>query len=424
MTPTTPLVRPHQPAHSVYGGAHRFQPATMRRLGELALAALDRYAPEPGQLAQLFGWPDLPGFAPTVVARVRDKLTSQPVEDYRIDFEDGYGPHSDAEEDEEARRVAEALASAQNAGALPPLIGLRLKPFDDTQRSRSVRTLDLVLDTVLRLPGASLPRPFLITLPKVTTLAQVEDGVRVLEAREARFGLATGSLQLELMVETPQLIIDAGGHCPLPSIADTAGDRLFAAHFGAYDFCAALGIAASEQRLGHPACDVARSTMLIALAGRAVYLSDGATNVLPVPLHSGQTRSPTQEVANRANVHRGWRQHYLDVRHALSMGFYQGWDLHPAQLVSRFAAVFSFFLAGRADASARLTNFFASAARATQSGGAFDDTATAHGLLAFFRRALQSGAVGIEDVTRDTGLTADELAMPSVAAILAARDQR
>ena len=38
------------------------------------------------------------------------------------------------------------------------------------------------------------------------------------------------------------------------------------------------------------------------------------------------------------------RMHFDDVRHSLRHAYYQGWDLHPAQLPTRYAAVYSFFL--------------------------------------------------------------------------------
>src|SRR5262249_40779348 len=118
--------------------------------------------------------------------------------------------------------------------------------------------------------------------------------------------------------------------------------------------------------------------------------------------------SPAQVDENRAAVHRAWRIHFDDVRASLRNAYYQGWDLHPAQLPTRYAAVFSFFLESRAEAGARLEAFVAKAAQATLMGSTFDDAATGQGLLNFFLRGLSCGAL-TEDEALATGLTLDEL---------------
>ena len=86
-----------------------------------------------------------------------------------------------------------------------------------------------------------------------------------------------------------------------------------------------------------------------------------------------------QHAENVASVHAAWKLHFDDVRHSLAGGFYQGWDLHPAQLVSRYAAVYSFFLEGIDAAGVRLKNFVGKAAQATLVGDVFDDAATGSG---------------------------------------------
>jgi hypothetical protein len=130
--------------------------------------------------------------------------------------------------------------------------------------------------------------------------------------------------------------------------------------------------------------------MLLQLAGTGVWLSDGATNVLPL---------------KGSNIQAAWKLHYDNTRRALYNGFYQGWDLHPAQIPARYAAVFSFFHEGMDIASARLRNFVAAAAQATHVGGVFDDAATGRGLLNYFRRAQAGGAI-----SGDTDLPIEELA--------------
>src|SRR5258708_2503381 len=92
----------------------------------------------------------------------------------------------------------------------------------------------------------------------------------------------------------------------------------------------------------------------------------------------------------------------------LSGGFDQGWDLHPAQIVSRYGALYSFFLEGIDAAGARLKNFVVKAAQATLVGDVFDDAATGQGLLNFFLRGINSGAITEEEALRMTGLTEED----------------
>ena len=214
------------------------------------------------------------------------------------------------------------------------------------------------------------------------------------------------------MVETPQSLIAADGSMALPALVSAAEGRCTGAHFGVYDYTASMLVTAQHQVMRHPACDTARGLMQIALAGTGVWLSDGATNTLPVPLHrtpsDGTPLSQTQETENIGSVHGAWRLHYDDVRHSLRNAFYQGWDLHPAQLVTRYAAVYSFFLEGLDEASSRLRHFVDSSAQASLSRDVMDDAATGQGLLNFFLRGLNCGAI-TEDEARATGLTVEEI---------------
>jgi citrate lyase beta subunit len=186
------------------------------------------------------------------------------------------------------------------------------------------------------------------------------------------------------------------GRSPLPRLIDAGGPRLFAAVFGAYDFTAGLGITAAHQGMRHPSCDFARNMMLVAFADSHVRVSDGATAVLPIS-------------TNAAEVHAAWRINYDNVRHSLESGLYQGWDLHPAQLVSRYAATFAFFMEGLEAASARLKNFVAKSAQATRVGTAFDDAATGRGLVNYFLRAVASGAITESEAVAKTGMSSEEL---------------
>jgi citrate lyase beta subunit len=374
-----------QPVHTVYGGAHLFRADTAPRLGARALATLAEHAPDPAALAATLG---TDAHAEAVWERVRAKLQREPVEDFRIDFEDGYGVRPAAEEDGHAASAARELARGLAEGTLPPFVGIRVKALTEEARDRAVRTLRIFMDELLRATGGALPPGFVVTLPKVSLPEQPEYLAALLARVEAEHGLADGALRMELMVETPQALADDEGRCPLPALVRAGGGRVSAAHFGAYDYTAALGITAAHQHLRHPACDWARHTMQAALAGTGVNWSDGATTLLPVG----------------TDVHRGWRVHHADVRHGLASGFYQGWDLHPAQLVSRYAAVYGFFLEGLDAAGARLRNFIERAEQATRVGSAFDDAATGQGLLNFFRRAVGCGAITEEEAAshRDT----------------------
>ena len=162
--------------------------------------------------------------------------------------------------------------------------------------------------------------------------------------------------------------------------------------------------------MGHPACDFAKQMMQVAFAGTGVWLSDGATNIMPVGPHrasDGAKLSAAQAEENRCVVHRAWKIHYDDVRRSLVGGFYQGWDLHPAQLPTRYAAVFAFFIEGQEAASERLRNFVAKAAQATLVGDVFDDAATGQGLLNYFLRAINCKAISEAEARPLTGLTLD-----------------
>jgi hypothetical protein len=408
-----------QPVHSVYGGAQLFSVDTVPKVGAVALRALDEYAPDPAILGEALGIGGHPALE-TIHRRVVEKLQREPVEDYRIDFEDGYGNRGDATEDADATRVGSAVAEAMSKGTLSPFIGIRIKPLNEEMRARSRRTLELVLTTIAERAG-SLPAGFIVTIPKITIIQQVEHLVDQLAELEHRLGIGEGTLRFEIMVETPQIILDATGTSLLPRILDAGRRRLLGAHFGTYDYTAGVNVTAAHQRMRHPACDFAKHVMQVAFAGTGVALSDGSTTVMPVPIHqaSGDAAlTPIQRAENRQSVHRAWKLHFDDIQHSLIGGFYQGWDLHPAQLVSRYAALYAFFLEGIDAAGARLRNFVDKAAQATLVGEVFDDAATGQGLLNFFLRGINSAAITEEEARNMTSLTADELRGRSFVRIL------
>jgi citrate lyase beta subunit len=412
-----------QPVHTVYGGAHLFRSYTAGRLGARALQTLAEYAPEPETLARAVGLPA--ALAETVYERVVAKLRREPVEDYRIDFEDGYGYRPDAEEDGHARAVAAEVARGMEAGSLPASLGIRIKPLAGESAARGLRTLEVFFKELAERADGRLPPRFFVTLPKVAGAAEVAALADALDLLEAVLVCAPGRLGLELMIETPQALLDADGAVPLRRLVAAARGRCAAVHFGAYDYTAALGITAAHQWLDHPACDFARQTMQVALAGSGVRLADGAVTLLPIPPHrlgpeGGSLPWPEME-ANREAVHAAWRLHYGAVRRALVAGFPQGWDLHPAQLPTRYAAVYAFYLEGLPAAATRLRNFVESAAQATRVGAVFDDAATGQGLLNTFLAALACGALSEEEAVEQTGLRREELGSRSFAGLLAGR---
>jgi len=384
-----------QPVHTVYGGAHLFKSDTAPRLGSLALKALSEHAPDPATFARAI---DLKN-ADTIYARVVEKLKREPVEDFRIDFEDGYGNRPDDEEDKHAELAAREIATGMRNNTLPPFIGIRIKPFTQELTRRSVRTLEVFLNALLSEAG-KLPPWFVVTLPKIQVLEQVTALADLYDMFESKLGLPTGTLRFEFMIEVTQSIPMLG------QMLDAGRGRVVAAHFGTYDYTASCDITAAEQRMDHPACDFARHNMKVAYSGTGIWLSDGATNVMPI--------------GDRATVHRAWRLHVDHIRHSLVNGFYQGWDLNPAQLPTRFAAVYSFFLDTLGPATERLRNFIQKAGQATLVGDVFDDAATGQGLLNYFLRALNCGAI-TESEALATGLTLDELRSRSFVRILRGR---
>ena len=419
-----------QPVHTVVGGAHLFRRDTAAKLGRIAGRYLDRYAADPAALRDALGNripPETaealpPETAEAVHRRVRAKLEREPVECFLIDFEDGFGARSEVEEDEAATAAAAEVAAGAAADSLPPALGIRIKSLSEITGERALRTLELFLAELARTRG-QLPDGFTVVLPKIVDAGQVERVAAALDRLEATLGLPEGRVGIDLMVETPQSLVAPDGRIAVPGMVAAAGGRCRTVHLGAYDLTGAVAIAAEAQTLGHPLCDVARQILQLSLAGTGVRLADGATNVLPVEPHRGKTEiSPAERAENAAVVHDAWRLHYADVRRSLSQGFYQSWDLHPAQLVSRFAAVFSFFLEGLDAAASRLDRFVTAAGQAVLTGSVFDDEASGQGLLNFFLRGLASGALTAEEAAR-SGLTPAELETRSFRAILAGREE-
>jgi citrate lyase beta subunit len=367
-----------QPVHTVYVPADGYAPELPAVWGRTALAAADA-AGGIEELAVMVGATE--GLAAAVAPRVREKLQREPVEDLRIDFEDGYGDRGDDIEDADAVRAAKRVVAAAGAGFAPPFIGIRFKSFEAPTRARGIRTLDLFLTALMEHGG--LPDGLTLTLPKVSTVAQVEAMADVAAALERALGLHEGRLRFEVQVETPQLILGADGISPVARLPLAAPGRISGLHYGTYDYSASLQIAAGYQSLEHPAADFAKDVMQVAVAGTGIRLSDGSTNILPV--------------GDRAEA--AWRLHARLVRRSLERGFAQGWDLHAHQLPTRFIATYAFYREGYPEASARLRDH-----RANMAGGVLDEPATVRALAGFVLRGVRCGAISAAEVAADTGI--------------------
>ncbi|MGW7613309.1 DUF6986 family protein [Streptomyces sp. NPDC054766] len=375
-----------QPVHTVYVPGDAFAADTIRTWGDRALAALDEHAPDAASFAAVLGLTD--ELAEPVYGRVRAKLEREPVEDLRVDFEDGYGPRPDAEEDATAARAARLIAEAYRNGTAAPYMGIRMKCMEAPVRDRGIRTLDIFLTGLMEEGG--LPDGLVLTLPKVTYAEQVTAMVRLLEEFEKARGLEPGRIGFEIQIETSQSILATDGTATVARMIQAAEGRATGLHYGTFDYSACLGVSAAYQSSDHPAADHAKAIMQVAAAGTGVRLSDGSTNVLPV--------GPTE------NVHDAWRLHYGLTRRALARAYYQGWDMHPGHLPTRYAAVFAFYREGFEQAAARLSRYAGHA-----SGDVMDEPATAKALSGYLLRGLDCGALDIPEVARATGLTRPEL---------------
>ena len=370
-----------QPVHTVYVPADRYDSGLVQRWGREALSTLDEHGGSPAELAAVL---DLPAeLADEVVARVRRKLEQEPVEDLRIDFEDGYGPRPDAEEDAAVDASVKGLRESVDGGAAAPFHGIRFKSFEAPTRARGVRTLARFVEGLA--DGGALPDGFVVTLPKVTSVDQVEAMVHACEAIESGVGLPSGAVGFEIQVETPQAIVGPDGAALVARMLHASAGRCTALHYGTYDYSASCGIAAAYQSMEHPAADFAKAVMQVAAAGTGVRLSDGSTNILPV--------------GDRNRVHAGWALHARLVRRSLERGYYQGWDLHPAQLPSRYAATYAFYREGLPAAAERLRNYVGQV-----DAGVMDEPATARALADFVVRGLDCGAVDDGEVASLTGI--------------------
>lgn len=371
-----------QPVHTLYVPADRFDRDLPARFGADAIAAVDA-AGGTAALAESVG---LGHLADQLAPLVDAKLRREPIEDLRLDFEDGYGTRDDDEEDADAILAAERVAEAVAAGTATPFIGIRFKCFEAPTRRRGIRTLDRFVTTLAA--AGELPDGLVLTLPKVTTVAQVEAMVTLCERFEERLDLASGRLRFEVQMETPQLIVAADGTIPVATLLHHGAGRISALHYGTYDYSASLQIAAAYQSMEHPAADYAKQVMQVAVAETGVRLSDGSTNVIPV----GEKAADA------------WKLHARLVRRSLERGYYQGWDLHANQLPTRYLATYAFYREGFEAAARRLDNYLHGS-----DATIMDEPATARALARFVVRGLECGALTEDEVRSSTGASPAEL---------------
>jgi len=368
--------------HTVYIPVPRYAEGVIQQWGDLAREAVDAHPPQwQSVLDALTG-----AEAARLDALTRAKLGREPIEDLRIDFEDGYRAHrgtieDDEQEDAQAVRAATIVA----ASSVPRSWGLRIRSLAGATRRRGLRTLDLFLSELLS--RSALPEGFVITLPKVTSLAQIEVFCSVLAELEGAHGLPTDSLRFEIQVETPQTVLGSDGTVPVARMIHAAGARVSGLHFGTYDYTASLGILGAQQNLRHPVADFAKGLMMLAAAETGVRISDGSDNKVPI--------------GDAETVGRRWATHAQGVDRALRAGIFQGWDLHPAQLPTRFAATFAFFREGWSDAAVRLGDYHRQVPGA---GGVLDEPATAFALARHLAAALACGALEPAEIDAAGGI--------------------
>jgi len=360
-----------------------------RDWGDAALATLDEYRSIFAALVDEQG-----ADAVDLESRVRSKLVNEPVEDLRVDFEDGYGARSDEVEDGHASSAARDLATSIREGTAAPFFGIRMKCLEAPTRRRGLRTLAIVVGELVAAPAPL--DGFVTTLPKATSVDQVTAMVHICEQLERTFNLDVGTLRFEIQVETPQAILGPDGTALVARMLHAADERCTALHYGTYDYSAFCGIAAEYQSMAHPVADYAKLVMQAAAAGTGVRLSDGSTNILPV--------------GDDEAVRDAWRLHLGLVRRSLERGYYQGWDMHPAQLPTRYAATFGFYRDGLPRAAGRLRNYLDHTG-----SGVLDEPATARALADYLLRAANCGAANAAELHELTGLSIEaisELARP------------
>lgn len=416
-----------QPVHTLYGGANLYQNGSTEKLSRLSQRHFQEYAPDAVSLADALGLDSgnedeqsvlgsTAHIVQQVFERVKHKLQTQAIEDHRVDFEDGYGVRSDEEEDGDAIRTAIAMSEGLSENTLPPFTGIRIKALSEEAKHRSLATLKCFIDSLLNHSQGVLPQNFTVTLPKVVSQEQVSVICDFLDDIEHEAQLESHSIRLELMLENVQCLFDSEGRVLLPKFIAAARGRVTGVILGTFDYTASCNIPAHFQSHTHPAADFARQMLISCLTGTNVSLSDGITNIMPIPPHKSSPHKNSEHkpltkeqiAENEISVHAAWKLHFDNISHSLSLGIYQGWDLNPAQIPIRYAAIYYFFLVGLEEATQRLKTFVDKAAQASMVGNTFDDAATGQGLVNYFVNGIACGALTESEVLA-TGVTMAEL---------------
>ncbi len=375
LLPKNPLLK--KPSHTVYGGADRFRGDICAKLGAKALEFFEAVAKNATEFNVALDLPPALHISQHVYEKVREKLRQDAIEDFRIDFEDGFGQRSDKEEDAACVSSAAVLKELIAVKRAPSCIGIRIKSFHRSSKARGKRSLEHFFAEFFRGKQKRLPENFVVTLPKVTTEKEVTEFSGCLAALERKFKLKAYAIRAEILAETPEAYGLIRGELAMRRFVAAGKGRIVGVHFGVHDFCSSLGLASQTQHLRHQYCDFARYQMLLALAGTGVRIVDSITNVIP-----------QQEQAGAINAK---REVFLNVRHALEHGVYQGWDIHPNQLPFRFAATYGFFEREVPLCLRRLQEFETAKGQAVKSGQTFDDEATIRGAKICLEQAKDSG---------------------------------
>lgn len=396
-----------QPIHTCYVPADQLAADTPTRWASIALETLaSAYEMTANEALEVLAT-DL-GIRTTDIPAVAEltaqKLQHQPIEDLRIDFEDGFTQRGVAEPERDEHEDALALVGARflaqwfrgGATDVPAFAGIRFKSFDPAVRARGLRTLVIVLDELhsqgvlsqLYDPTSKNfnPRALRLTFPKVQHRTQVETLVEILSQLEKDYGLDStgGKIHLEVQVETPQAVVGPAGESEAARIISAAEGRCLALHYGTYDYSASMGVDAAHQSMEHPVADHAKDMLQVATGAAGVELSDGSTNCIPV--------------GDRESIMDGWQLHYRLVTRHLRRGIRQGWDLHPNQIVTRHMATIAYFRENWEVTAHRLNAYLTG-----DTSHWMDEPATAKAMAGYLRRAHSCGAI-----------TDDELAVAGV----------
>jgi hypothetical protein len=372
-------VRRGQPLHTVYVGGDRIYQGLIADWGAQAKALVLEH----GGYAELARRVDVPDRdVDAVASSVERALNECPIRDLRVDFEDGYGNRTDSDEDDDTRRAARTIAAELRDPRAPKSVGIRVKGLNRPTRARSIRTLRLFLETLLS--ERAEPQFLALTLPKVVAPEQAQAMAVLCSVLEDEYGLPPRSLNFEVQVEAPQLVVGPDGTLDVARALSAGDGRISAFHYGTYDYATASGIAAVHQSLAHPVAEFAKRTIQAVIAGTGVWMSDGSSNVLPA--------------GNEEQVWSAWSTQARLVNHALERGIYQGWDLHPGQLPPRYAAVHAFYRAGFGQTATRLRAYLEAAET-----NVMDEPATMRALAEFLIRAEDAGAISESEIEAACG---------------------